>query len=116
VLSSPGGEHVGHMLADIQRIPSIFVTVYLLELVGATVVTSLGWAACRILQIDSLPSAPLWFAGYLLVYNLDRLYPDPADVVNIPIRSRKAPELRAARIGVAFLSVAVLLVWTLLTG
>jgi 4-hydroxybenzoate polyprenyltransferase len=68
------------------------------------------------LQIDWIPSAPLWFAGYLLVYNLDRLYPDPADLVNIPIRSRKAPELRAARIGVVFLSGAVLLVWPLLTG
>ena len=107
---------MGHKLADIQRIQSIFVTGYLLELVGATVVTSLGWAACRILQIDSLPSAPLWFAGYLLVYNLDRLYPDPADLVNIPIRSRKAGELRAARITLAFLSAAVLLVWSLLTG
>jgi 4-hydroxybenzoate polyprenyltransferase len=107
---------VGHKLAGIQRIQSILVTVYLLELVGATVVTSLGWAACRILQIEWIPSATLWFAGYLLVYNLDRLYPDPADLVNIPIRSRKAPELRAARIGVAFLSVAVLLAWPLLTG
>jgi 4-hydroxybenzoate polyprenyltransferase len=107
---------VGHKLAGIQRTQSILVTVYLLELVGATAVTSLGWAACRILQIDWLPSAPLWFAGYLLVYNLDRLYPDPADLVNIPIRSGKAPELRAARIGVAFLSAAVLLVWPLLTG
>jgi len=68
------------------------------------------------LQIDWMPSAPLWFAGYLLVYNLDRLYPDPADLVNIPIRSRKAPELRAARIGVVFLSGAVVLVWPLLTG
>ena len=44
------------------------------------------------LQIDWIPSAPLWFAGYLLVYNLDRLYPDPADRVNIPIRSSKTEE------------------------
>jgi 4-hydroxybenzoate polyprenyltransferase len=115
-LISPGGEHGGHKLTGIQRIQSILVTVYLLELVGATAVTSLGWAACRILQIDWIPSAPLWFAGYLLVYNLDRLYSDPADLVNIPIRSRKAPELRAARLGLAFLSVTVLLVWPLLTG
>jgi 4-hydroxybenzoate polyprenyltransferase len=108
---------VGHKLAGIQRIQSILVTLYLLELVGATpAVTSLGWAACRILRIESLPSAPLWFAGYLLVYNLDRLYPDPADLVNISIRSRKAGQLRAARITLAFLSAAVLLVWSLLTG
>jgi hypothetical protein len=64
---------VGHKLTSIQWIQSILVTVYLLELVGATAITSLGWAACRILQIDPLPSAPLWFAGYLLVYNLDRV-------------------------------------------
>jgi len=107
---------VGPKLAGIQRIQLILVTVYLLELVGATAVTSLGWAACRILQIDWIPSAPLWFAGYLLVYNLDRLYPDPADLVNIPIRSCKASELRGARVVLAFLSVAVLIVWPLLTG
>ena len=107
---------MGHKLVDIQRTQSILITVYLLELVGAAAVTSLGWAACRILQIDSLPSAPLWFAGYLLVYNLDRLYPDPADLVNIPIRVSKAQEHRAARIGLAFLSVTVLFVWPLLTG
>jgi 4-hydroxybenzoate polyprenyltransferase len=106
---------VGHKLAEIQRIQSILVTIYLLELVGVTAVTSLGWAACRMLQIDWIPSAPLWFAGYLLVYNLDRLYPDPADLINIPIRSSKTEELRAARTGLAFLSAAVLLVWSLLT-
>jgi len=60
--------------AEIHRIQSVLVTAYLLELVGATAITSLGWAACRMLQIDWMPSAPLWFAGYLLVYNLDRLY------------------------------------------
>ena len=83
---------MGYKLVDIQRAQSILITVYLLELVGATAVTSLGWAACRILQIDSLPSVPLWFAGYLLVYNLDRLHPDPADLVNIPVRVSKSPE------------------------
>jgi hypothetical protein len=68
------------------------------------------------LQIDWIPSAPLWFAGYLLVYNLDRFYPDPADRANIPIRSSKTEELQAARIGLAFLSAAVLVVWSLLTS
>jgi 4-hydroxybenzoate polyprenyltransferase len=107
---------VGHKLAEIQRIQSILVTVYLLELVGATAVTSLGWAACRMLQMEWIPSAPLWFAGYLLIYNLDRLYPDPADLVNIPIRSSKTEELRMARIVLAFLAAAVLLIWSLLTS
>jgi len=67
---------VGHKLVDIHGHIDL-ITVYLLELVGAAAVTSLGWAACRILQMTR-SSAPLWFTGYLLVYNLDRLYPDPA--------------------------------------
>jgi 4-hydroxybenzoate polyprenyltransferase len=111
-----GGQRVGPGLAVIQRVQSILVTIYLLELIGATVVTALGWAACRILQIDWSPSAPLWFAGYLLVYNLDRLYSDPADQINIPIRSSKTEELRRARVGLASLSAVTLLVWPLLTG
>jgi 4-hydroxybenzoate polyprenyltransferase len=59
---------------------------------------------------------PLWFAAYLLVYNLDRLYPDPADLINVPIRAAKIKELRAARIGVVFLSSVILFAWPLLTG
>jgi len=47
---------------------------------------------------------------------LDRLYPDPADLINIPIRSHKAGQLRATRSTLAFLSAAVLLVWSLLRG
>jgi hypothetical protein len=68
------------------------------------------------LQMEWIPFAPLWFAGYLLIYNLDRLYPDPADLVNIPIRSSKTEELRMARIGLALLAAAVLLIWSLLTS
>jgi 4-hydroxybenzoate polyprenyltransferase len=107
---------VGHKLAVIHRIRSILVTIYLLELVGATVVTALGWIVCRILQIDWSPFVPLWFASYLFVYNVDRLYSDPADQVNIPIRSSKIEELRGARVGLALLSGTMLLVWPLLTG
>src|SRR5436190_23776733 len=80
-----GGQHVGHKLAVIQRIQSILVTVYLLELVSAAAVTTLGWAGCRVLQIDWIPSAPLWFGGYLLVYNLDRLSRGPACGVDITV-------------------------------
>jgi hypothetical protein len=43
----------------IQRIQSILVTLYVLEFVGATAVTSLGWSASRILKIDWTPSGPL---------------------------------------------------------
>jgi hypothetical protein len=110
----PGCEHVG--LKIIKRIQSILVTIYVLELVGATAVTSLGWAACRILKINWTPSAPLWFAGYVFVYNLDRLYPDPADPVNVPVRSCKTVKLRSARITLVLLSPLVLVIWPLLSG
>jgi hypothetical protein len=55
---------------------SILISIYLLELVGASAITTLGCVACTLLQIDWGPSAPLWFAGYLFVYNADRLQLD----------------------------------------
>jgi len=36
-------EHVGHKLAELQRIQSTLVSVYFLVVVGATAVTSLGY-------------------------------------------------------------------------
>jgi 4-hydroxybenzoate polyprenyltransferase len=110
----PGREQVGSK--TIRQTQSILVTIYLLELIGATAVTSLGWAACGILRIDWIPSAPLWFAGYLLVYNLDRLYQDPADRVNTPVRAGKSEELQRFRVCLVVLSATVLLVWPLLTS
>jgi 4-hydroxybenzoate polyprenyltransferase len=99
-----------------KRIQSILVTIYVLELVGATAVTSLGWTACRILKINWNLSAPLWLAGYVFVYNFDRLYPDPADPKNVPVRWRKTAQLRSARISLILLSSLVLISWPLLTG
>jgi 4-hydroxybenzoate polyprenyltransferase len=110
----PGCEHTG--LKIIEWIQSLLVKIYVLELIGATAVTSLGWAACRILRINWTSSAPLWFAGYIFVYNLDRLYPDPADPMNVPVRWRKTVKLRSARISLVLLSSLVLIVWPLLTG
>ena len=97
-------------------IQSILVTIYVLEPVGAAAVTSLGWEACRILKLDWIRSAPLWFAGYVLVYNLDRLYPDPADPVNVPVRWRKTLELRSARLCLVLFCSLVLIIWPVLTG
>jgi 4-hydroxybenzoate polyprenyltransferase len=107
---------VERSVAVIQRVQPIFQILYLLELVGAAVVTSLGWIVCRILQVDPHASAPLWFAGYLFVYNLDRLYRDPADQINIPIRSRESEHLRPFRIGLCVLSGVTLVLWPALTG
>jgi 4-hydroxybenzoate polyprenyltransferase len=103
-------------LKIVRWIQSILVTIYVLEPVGAAAVTSLGWEACRILKLDWIHSAPLWFAGYVLVYNLDRLHPDPADPVNVPIRWRKTLELRSARICLVLFCSLVLIIWPVLTS
>jgi 4-hydroxybenzoate polyprenyltransferase len=109
-----GCEQAG--LKTVKWLQSILVTIYVLEPVGAAAVTSLGWEACRILKIDGIRSEPLWFAGYLFVYNFDRLYPDPADPVNVPVRWRKTLKLRSARICLIMLSSLVLIIWPVLTG
>lgn len=95
---------------------SLLISIYLLELVGASAITALGCVACKILRIEWIPSAPLWFAGYLLVYNLDHLYSDPADKMNTPLRFRWSARLRPCRSFVVWLSGATLLFWPLVTG
>lgn len=95
---------------------SILISIYLLELVGASAITALGCVACNILQIDWSRSAPLWFAGYLFVYNADRLYLDPADRLNLPLRSNWGGKLRGCRVALIWLSVGILAAWPPATG
>ena len=95
---------------------SILISIYLLELVGASAITALGCVACTILEIDWSRSAPLWFAGYLFVYNADRLYSDPADRLNTPLRSSWGARLRGCRVVLVWLSAGVLGAGRLLTG
>ena len=95
---------------------SILISIYLLELVGASAITALGCVACTILQIDWSRSAPLWFAGYLFVYNADRLYLDPADRLNTPLRSSWGARLRGCRVVLVWLSAGILGAWPLVTG
>ena len=95
---------------------SILSSIYLLELVGASAVTALGCVACTILGIDWSRSAPLWFAGYLLVYNADRLYVDPADRLNTPLRTSWGARLRVCRLVLVSLSAGILGVWPLVIG
>jgi hypothetical protein len=95
---------------------SLLISVYLLELVGASAITALGCVACKILQTEWIPSAPLWFAGYLLVYNLDHLYSDPADHLNTPLRFLWSARLRPCRSVLVWFSGAILLFWPLATG
>jgi 4-hydroxybenzoate polyprenyltransferase len=95
---------------------SLVISIYLLELVGACAITALGSVACTILRIDCSRSAPLWFAGYLIVYNADRLYLDPADRLNTPLRTRWGARLRGWRIVLVSLSAGILALWPLVTG
>jgi 4-hydroxybenzoate polyprenyltransferase len=95
---------------------ALFISIYFLELVGASAITALGCVACRILDMNWGRSVPLWFAGYLLVYNADRLYSDPADATNTPLRSQWSPQLRASRVVLVWLSGVVLVVWPMVTG
>ncbi len=95
---------------------SILISIYLLELVGACGITVLGGVACAVLRIDWSRSAPLWFAGYLIVYNADRLYLDPADRLNTPLRTGWAARLRGWRFVLISLAAAVVMVWPVLTG
>jgi 4-hydroxybenzoate polyprenyltransferase len=95
---------------------SILISIYLLELVGASAVTALGCVACTILAIDWRLSAPLWFAGYLTVYNADRLYVDPADRLNTPLRTSWGARLRGCRLVLISLSAGILGMWPVLTG
>jgi 4-hydroxybenzoate polyprenyltransferase len=90
--------------------------IYLLEIFGALSVSALGWAACQCSSTSWYPSAPLWFGGYLVIYNLDRLYPDPADSLNTPMRFRYRDQLRWKRVVVIILGSAILIIWPILTG
>ena len=99
-----------------KRFKSILVSIYLLELVGAGGITALGGVACAILRIDWSRSAPLWFAGYLIVYNADRLYLDPADRLNTPLRTSWAARLRGWRVVLVWLAAGIVTVWPVLTG
>jgi 4-hydroxybenzoate polyprenyltransferase len=98
------------------RFKSILISIYLLELVGAGAITALGCVGCAILQIDWSRSAPLWFAGYLIVYNTDRLYLDPADRLNTPLRASWGARLRRWRVVLLSLSAGILGAWPLVTG
>jgi 4-hydroxybenzoate polyprenyltransferase len=95
---------------------SILISIYLLEVVGASAITALGCAACRILKSDWSRSAPLWFAGYLIVYNADRLYLDPADRLNTPLRASWSTRLRGCRLVLVSFSAGILGIWPLLIG
>ena len=63
------------------------VLLHALSLYGAAGIAAFGWAVCRLLDWSVEPWILLWSCAALLIYNADRLRPDPADLVNIPQRA-----------------------------
>jgi 4-hydroxybenzoate polyprenyltransferase len=112
----PEGLDVPREFGPPNWLQSILISVYLLELVGASAITALGCVACTLLQIGWNRSAPLWFAGYLFVYNADRLHLDPADRLNTPLRSSWDRRLRGFRIVLVWVSAGILGMWPVVTG
>jgi 4-hydroxybenzoate polyprenyltransferase len=82
--------------------------IHLLHLYGAAGIASFGWALGEMLGFDAAPFLPLWFCGALLVYNLDRLKPDPSDALNIPERQSQHACCRNASFAVAAVSACLL--------
>lgn len=81
-----------------------------LNLYGAAGIVSFGWALGWLLRFDVARYLPLWFAGALLVYNVDRLKHDPADAINVPARVKNSLGLRRVSIVLAGVSAGVLIV------
>jgi 4-hydroxybenzoate polyprenyltransferase len=102
-----------HRLGEVIQALSLYVS---------AAVATFGWGTSRLLDFDSRPYLFLWFAGSLLVYNVDRLKPDPADPVNIPGRHAAFARLKRPSRGVIAMALLTLIVlpvstrnWWLLT-
>ena len=68
-----------------------------------------GWTLSRLLHFDCGHYLPLWLAGALCVYNVDRLKIDPADAINTPERARRCAQLRKAGTLIAAVSAGMIL-------
>jgi 4-hydroxybenzoate polyprenyltransferase len=90
--------------------------VHALHIYGAVGIAVFGWSLGRWTGFASRSLLPLWLAGALVVYNLDRLKRDPADCVNTPERVRWHGMLRRWSWAVTAGGCAVLLLWPLWLG
>jgi 4-hydroxybenzoate polyprenyltransferase len=88
---------------------SLLAAIQSLGIFPAIGIVSFGWALSRLLHFQCARYAPLWFAGALLVYNVDRLKRDPADAINIPRRSERNARLRRAGAAIAAASACALI-------
>jgi len=87
-----------------------------LHLYGAAGIAAFGWGLSRMLGFSCARWLPLWIAGALLVYNLDRLKHDPTDQLNTPARQRRHRGLRPLSIAVAALSAIALALLSISNG
>lgn len=92
------------------NIENLLRPLHALYFYGAAAIASFGWVLCRLLDCDAAPWLPLWFCAALFVYNVDRLHGEPADALNVPLRTAAIARLHWASRIVAAVSGAVLLV------
>jgi 4-hydroxybenzoate polyprenyltransferase len=89
------------------------ILLHALSLYGAAGIAAFGWAVCRLLDWSVLPWLPLWSCAALLIYNADRLRPDPADLVNIPQRAAASARWRGLSGTVCGAAAVFLFAWPL---
>jgi len=90
--------------------------VHALHIYGAVGIAVFGWSLGRWAGFASDKLMPLWLAGALVVYNLDRLKRDPADRVNTPARVQSHGMMRRWSWLLAAAGAAVLVAWPLWIG
>ncbi len=94
--------------------PPLIESLHALAIYVAAGIASFGWALCTLAGWDAQPWVPFWFCGALLIYNVDRLRPDPADALNLPERTAAVERLRPWCAGIAAIAAAVLVALPLL--
>jgi 4-hydroxybenzoate polyprenyltransferase len=90
--------------------------VHVLHIYGAVGIAVFGWSMGKWAGFDSGRLLPLWLAGALVVYNLDRLKRDPADDQNTPERVHWHGMLRRWSWLLTAAGGAVLVLWPLWIG
>jgi len=98
------------------RVDAALRPMHALHVYGAVGIAVFGWSLGRWAGFASGRLLPLWLAGALVVYNLDRLKHDPADWVNTPGRVSAHGMLRGWSWLLAGAGAVVLVGWPLWTG